>query len=186
GAVVELLERQVVRPRGDQLGGVRGPAAGQPDHHVEHLDREYETEHEDHLDDRPDDRERDPDQALPRSGAVDPGGLHQLWRDVLERAVQQHGEERHADPDVGDQYGQVGPARIDLEPDWLMHEMEIKQDLVDRAGLKLEQELEDDPGHQQRQQPRDEDERPRQGPQRKPQAEQQRESEPDEELEQQR
>src|ERR1022692_4338967 len=65
GPVVEVLERQVVGPGGDQLGGVRRAPVGEPDDHVEHLDGEHEPEDEYHLDHRPDDRQRDPGEPLP-------------------------------------------------------------------------------------------------------------------------
>src|SRR5258707_14781860 len=53
-AVFELLEGQVVGPRREDLRGVGRAALGEPDHHVEDLDREHEAEHEHDLDDRAD------------------------------------------------------------------------------------------------------------------------------------
>src|ERR1700761_3840521 len=185
-AVLELLERQVVAPGGQQLGGVGRAALGQPDDHVEDLDREHEPEHEYDLDDRADDRERDPEQSLHAVGAVQHGRFLQLDRNVLQRAEQQHGKERDADPDVGDEDGDIGPARRGQEADRVADQADVTQDLVDRTRLGLEQELEDETGDQQGQQPRDDDQRAGELAQRELQVEQQGQAEPDQKLEQQR
>src|SRR6201996_8514818 len=185
-AVLELLERQVVAPGGQQLGGVGRAALGQPDDHVEDLDREHEPEHEYDLDDRADDRERDPEQSLHAVGAVQHGRFLQLDRNVLQRAEQQHGKERDADPDVGDEDGDGGPDRRGQEADRGADQADVTQDLVDRTRLGLEQELEDETGDEQGQQPRDDDQRAGELAERELQVEQQGQAEPDHELEQQR
>src|ERR1700761_935286 len=77
-AVLELLERQVVAPGRQQLRGVGRTTLGQPDHHVEDLDREHEPEYEHDLDDRPDYRQRDLEQPLPAVRAIQHGCFLQL------------------------------------------------------------------------------------------------------------
>ena len=58
----------------------------------------------------------------------------------------------------------------------------VAEQLVDGSAFGLEQEPEDDPGHDQRQEPGDDDERARERPPREPEAEQQGESKADDEL----
>ena len=80
-----------------------GPASGQTDHEVEHLHREHEPEEQRDLDHRQDDRDDHEAKPLPGAGPVDDRRLPDLHRHVLQRAVEQQGEERDPEPDVGDE-----------------------------------------------------------------------------------
>ena len=153
------LERKVVGPGRDQLGGVGRAPSGQTDHEVEHLHGEDEPEEQRDLDDRQDDRHDHEAEPLPGAGAVDDGRFLDLHRHVLERAVEQEGEEGHPEPDVGDEDRPQGQVRVVQPLDRVVDQAEVHEQLVDGSTFGLEQEPEDDPGHDQRQQPGDDDER---------------------------
>ena len=182
----KLLERKVVGPGRYQLGGVGRAPSGQTDHEVEHLHGEYEPEEQRDLDNRQDDRHDDETEPLPGAGAVDDRRFLDLHRHVLERAVEQEGEEGYPEPDVGDEDRPEGQVRVVQPLDRVVDEAEVHEHLVDGSTFGLEQEPEDDPGHDQRQQPGDDDERARKRPPREPEAEKQRERKADDELEDER
>ena len=72
--------------------------------------------------------------------------------------------------------------RVVQPVNWLVDQSDVNKQLVNRSTFELEQEPEDEPGHDQRQQPRDDDERAPQCPPREPEGKQQGEGKADYEL----
>ena len=88
---------------------------------------------------------------MPGAGAVDDRRFPDLHRHVLERAVEEEGEEGYPEPDVGDQDRPKRQVRLVQPLSRVVGQAEGFEQLVHGPAFGLKQEPEDDPGHDQRQ-----------------------------------
>ena len=111
-ALVQRLEGVDVDVDRDRAGGAGRPAFGHDEDQIGEGGDPDRAQHHGDGDGRREERQRHLGEALPGRGAVDRGGLMQFRRDRLQRRQQRDGEERNAEPDIGDDRPPHGGGRI--------------------------------------------------------------------------
>ena len=179
---VELHERQVVGLGRDRLRRVRRAAAGEAEDDVDHLERVHHAEHEHDVDRRPQQRPGDVAECLPAGCAVQRRGLIEIPRDVLQPAVEDGDVERDPDPDVHQDHGNESQRRAGQPARVIRHQIQGAQHLVDRAVVPIEKPAPNGAGHDQRNEPRQQQQRAQCAAKREPSSEVERDNQPDREL----
>ncbi len=154
----EVLERLLPDEVDDDRGRAERAALGRHVDQVEHLQRRDQLPQHQERRHRGDRGQRHVPEHAPRSGAVEPRGLDQRRRDVLQRGQVHHDAEAGAAPQRDPDEHQQRLRRVGQET--LRRHAEVVQRRVGRAELRVEDEGEQHALGRRRQHERDEHERP--------------------------
>jgi hypothetical protein len=148
-----MLQQRAERVHGNRLG--RGPRASarHDEHHVEHAEGIEPSKQGRHEQRRLEQGQRDVDELLPRSGAIDVGRFVQRSIDVLQAGKQQQRDKRGGLPDVGEHQRHPRGEFVG-EPGWRC-DADVCQCRRGESPRRLEDEPPDERGDHGRNRPRE-------------------------------
>ena len=132
-------------------------AAGHYPEQVEGRPRLERSEEKCHEDRRFEQRQRDPEEGLHRTGAIDPCRLMKLIRDRLKPGEQQQSHKGGRRPDVDGDDGEEEPGRV--RKDWAVRDSDLLRPVLEDSERVLEHQAGENGGDRQRKGPRDQNER---------------------------